>query len=79
MSKERKGTLDALLRERGLTIYALCKKTGIARQTMTKLCSGAGHVHMSTARKVAEAIGIEPSEFIAILQGDGIVVGSKTA
>jgi len=76
MSKERKGTLDALLRERGFTIYALCKKTGMARQTLTKLCNGKGNVHMSTARKVAEAIGIDPSELIAILQGDGITVGT---
>jgi transcriptional regulator with XRE-family HTH domain len=76
MSKERKGTLDALLRDRGLTIYALCKKSGIARQTVTKLCNGAGNVHMGTVRKVAEALGMEPSELVAILQGDGIVVGS---
>lgn len=77
MSNSRKGTLDALLRERGLTIYSVSKQTGIARQTLTKLCSGVGRVHMSTARKVAEAIGIEPSELIAILQGDGMTVGSQ--
>jgi DNA-binding Xre family transcriptional regulator len=77
MAKERrKGTLDALLRDRGLTVYALCKSSGVARQTVMKLCTGAGNVHMGTVKKVAEALSMEPGELSAILQGDGIVVGS---
>jgi DNA-binding Xre family transcriptional regulator len=74
--KERKGTLDVLLRDRGLTVYSLCKESGIARQTVVKLCEGAGLVRMSTVRKLAAALHMEPSELTAILQGDGIVVGS---
>lgn len=74
----RKGTLDALLRDRGLTVYALCKKSGIARQTVTKLCNGgdgSGSIYPSTALKLAKALDMDPSELTAILQGDGIVVG----
>lgn len=75
-TKERKGTLDALLRDRGLTIYALCKQSGIARQTVTKLCNGEGSIYRSTVAKLAEALKMEPLELAAILQGDGIAVGS---
>jgi transcriptional regulator with XRE-family HTH domain len=73
--KERKGTLDALLRDRGLSIYALCKQSGIARQTVTKLCNGEGSIYRSTLAKLAEALKMDPSELAAILQGDGISVG----
>lgn len=74
--KERNGTLDALLRDRGLTVYAVWKQSGIARQTLTKLCKGGDvHVRMDTVRKLAEALKMEPAELTTILQGDGITVG----
>jgi transcriptional regulator with XRE-family HTH domain len=73
--KKRHGTIDELLRERGITMYALCKESGIARQTVRKLCDGNGSVYPSTVRKLAEALKMDFSELSAILQGDGIVVG----
>jgi plasmid maintenance system antidote protein VapI len=75
--KKRQGTLDELLRERGITMYALCKKSGIARQTVRKLCDGEGSIYPSTVAKLSEALSMDPSELTAILQGDGIIVGAR--
>lgn len=74
--KERKGSLDVLLRDRGLSVYALWRQSGVHRDTITKLCMGEGNVRVETVRKIAEALKMEPSELTAILQGDGIVVGT---
>lgn len=76
--KERSGTLDTLLRDRGLTVYAVCKQSGIARQTLMKLCNKGTHVRMDTVRRLAVAMKMEPAELTLILQGDGIVVGTHS-
>ena len=77
MGNERNGTLDAMLRERGLSVYALSKKSGVSAATITKLCNGNGPVRLVTVRKLCEALEMEPAELSAILQGDGIAVGTQ--
>ena len=77
IAKERKGALDGMLRERGWTVYSLSKKSNVSEAVIRKLCNGEGPVQMNTVRKLCVTLEMEPSELSAILQGDGIVVGSQ--
>jgi DNA-binding Xre family transcriptional regulator len=77
--KERSGALDAMLRERGWSIYSLSRKSGVSEATIRKLCNGDGPCRMNTVRKLCAALDMEASELSAILQGDGIVVGAQAS
>lgn len=77
-AKERSGTFDALLRDRGLTVYSLAKLSGVAERTIRKICNAKGPIRIGTVRRIAQHVGMEPGEIISILQGDGILVGGAT-
>ena len=80
MNESKGGALDALIRDRGYTPYSLSRKSGVAERTIRKLCKLTGDeapIRMNTVRKLAEALGMEHSEVVSILQGDGLVVGSQ--
>lgn len=76
-NEARSGTLDQMLRERGLSVYALSKKSGVSWRTIRKLCNAEGPVRLDTVRKLCAALEMEFAELSAILQGDGITVGTQ--
>ena len=74
---QREGALDSLRREKGMSIYALSKKSGVSERVIGNLCSGKvkGFVRPGTVKKIAEALDLDFADVEVILQGDGIVVG----
>ncbi len=67
-------TLRQIRRERALSIRELEKRAGVAHQTMVSAEAGK-RLHLSTMRKIADALGVEPveiAEFAAIIEaGNG--------
>ena len=53
--------------EKALSLRALGRRTGVAYDTINKLELGHRPARLSTIRKLAEALGVEPKE---LMQGD---------
>jgi transcriptional regulator with XRE-family HTH domain len=56
--------LRQLRRERALSQQALERMTGIAQSTISNLEVGNRPARLSTIRKLAEALGVEPRELM---------------
>ena len=56
--------LRRLRRERALSQQALERMTGIAQSTISNLEQGNRPARLATIRKLAEALGVEPKEFM---------------
>lgn len=54
--------LKALRIEQALTQQELADKAGVAPNTVARLERGESEPHMSTARKLAQALGVHPRE-----------------
>jgi transcriptional regulator with XRE-family HTH domain len=48
--------------EKALSLRALAERTGVAYDTINKLELGQRPARLSTIRKLAEALGVEPKE-----------------
>jgi len=80
---------DKLMRARmaaGLSIRALAKKAGVAFDTAQEVEAGKRRPHPATAKKLAEAVGLELAELIdweaveteaAVAEGDAKGAGKK--
>ena len=58
------GRLRSLRKERLLTQVELSKMTGVAQDSISSLETGKREAHPGTIRKLAEALGVEPTELI---------------
>jgi transcriptional regulator with XRE-family HTH domain len=56
--------LKELRRERVLSLRELEKKSGVSYNTIWRLEDGRQGAHPKTVRKLAEALGVQPSELI---------------
>ncbi len=56
--------LRALRVERALSLRALGERSGVAYDTINKLELGQRPARLSTIRKLAEALGVEPRELM---------------
>lgn len=56
--------LKALRRERVLSIRELANAAGVNRNTVYNLEHGSGNAQAATIRKLAHALGVEPSELL---------------
>lgn len=57
--------LKQLMKERGLTQYALAKKAGVTRQSVSYLLSGEREPNWTTVRLLARAMDISVADFDA--------------
>lgn len=55
--------LKSLMEERGLTAYALAKKSDVSTQTLSKLLQGAYGPSWDTVQKLAKALGVDCRAF----------------
>lgn len=55
--------LKKLLREAGLTQYALAKKSGLSRQAISALAKGDSAPSWETVRRLARALGVKVQDF----------------
>ncbi len=62
--------LKALRIEQALTQEELAAKAGVAANTVARLERNETEPHMSTARKLAQALGIHPRELTKMRRGD---------
>ncbi len=62
--------LKALRIEQALTQEELATKAGVAANTVARLERNETEPHMSTARKLAQALGIHPRELTKMRRGD---------
>jgi DNA-binding XRE family transcriptional regulator len=60
--------LRALRVEQALTLRALGERSGVAYDTINKLELGQRPARLSTIRKLADALGVEPRE---LMRGEG--------
>jgi transcriptional regulator with XRE-family HTH domain len=58
------GRLRSLRKERLLTQVELSKMTGVAQDSISSLETGKREAHPGTIRKLAKALGVEPTELI---------------
>jgi transcriptional regulator with XRE-family HTH domain len=58
------GRLRSLRKERLLTQVELSEMTGVAQDSISSLETGKREAHPGTIRKLAEALGVEPTELI---------------
>ncbi len=58
------GRLRSLRKEQLLTQVELSKMTGVAQDSISSLETGKREAHPGTIRKLAEALGVEPTELI---------------
>jgi transcriptional regulator with XRE-family HTH domain len=56
--------LKELRRERVLSLRELEERSGVSYNTIWRLEDGRQGAHLRTVRKLAEALGVEPSELI---------------
>jgi transcriptional regulator with XRE-family HTH domain len=56
-------TLKTLRRERVLTVAELAQQAGVSKNTISKAENG-GSVYPSTVKKLAHALGVEPSDLV---------------
>lgn len=56
-------TLQRLLEERGLTAYALSMRSGVKKQTLSKLLNQTQGPSWDTVQRLAAALGIECTAF----------------
>ena len=56
--------LRSLRKERLLTQVELSKMTGVAQDSISSLETGKREAHPGTIRKLAKALGVEPTELI---------------
>ena len=54
--------LRRIRKERLLTQVELSKRTGVAQDSISSLETGKREAHAGTLRKLAEALGVEPTE-----------------
>ena len=50
--------------ERALTLRALAERSGVSYDTTNKLELGQRHARLSTIRKLADTLGVEPRELM---------------
>ncbi len=62
--------LKALRIEQALTQEELATEAGVAANTVARLERNETEPHMSTARKLAQALGIHPRELTKMRRGD---------
>jgi transcriptional regulator with XRE-family HTH domain len=58
------GRLRRIRKERLLTQVELSKMTGVAQDSISALETGKREAHPGTIRKLAEALGVEPTELL---------------
>ena len=58
------GRLRSLRKERLLTQVELSEMTGVAQDSISSLETGKREAHPGTIRKLAKALGVEPTELI---------------
>jgi transcriptional regulator with XRE-family HTH domain len=58
-------TLKALRQKQVLTVAELAQKAGVSKNTISKAENG-GSVYPSTVRKLARALGVEPSDLVGV-------------
>ena len=56
------GNLERIRNERSLTVEELSKQSGVPRSTIVGLEEGIRKAQQVTVNKLAEALGVEPSE-----------------
>jgi transcriptional regulator with XRE-family HTH domain len=56
--------LRRIRKERLLTQVELSKRTGVAQDSISSLETGKREAHPGTIRKLAEALGVEPTELL---------------
>jgi|tagenome__1003787_1003787.scaffolds.fasta_scaffold13162799_1 HTH-type transcriptional regulator, competence development regulator len=56
-------TLRTLREERVLTVSELARQAGVSKNTISKAENG-GSVYPSTVRKLAQALGVDPSDLV---------------
>lgn len=56
-------TLKTLREERVLTVTELARQAGVSKNTISKAENG-GSVYPSTVRKLAHALGVDPSDLV---------------
>ena len=60
-----KVNLEALLKERGISLYKLAKDSGIAYENLRKLKNGkATRIYLETIDKICEALDCSPGELL---------------
>jgi transcriptional regulator with XRE-family HTH domain len=57
--------LKELRRERVLSLRELEERSGVSYNTIWRIEDGRQEAHPRTVRKLAEALGVEPSELLA--------------
>ena len=57
--------LEELRQRAELTVYALAKQSGVSKQAIAKLESGANAPAWETVLKLAKALGVEVTEFVS--------------
>jgi transcriptional regulator with XRE-family HTH domain len=55
--------LNVALRESGLTMYALAKRSGVSKQNMSKLAAGRREPTWETVQRLALALGVSCDAF----------------
>jgi transcriptional regulator with XRE-family HTH domain len=55
--------LRALLAESGLSAYALAQRSGVSKQSLSRLLSGDSEPSLRTALRLCRALGVSLSEF----------------
>jgi len=55
--------LRPLMARAGLTAYALARKSGVSKQSLSKLLSGDSRPSLDTARRLAHALGVSLAHF----------------
>jgi transcriptional regulator with XRE-family HTH domain len=58
------GRLRSLRKERLLTQVELSEMTGVAQDSISSLETGKREAHPGTIRKLAKALGVDPTELI---------------
>jgi len=61
--------LNLLIAERSTTLKALCKESGIAESTMSKMRNGRRKQRFATFGKIAKALNVSVAEIV--IMGDG--------
>jgi transcriptional regulator with XRE-family HTH domain len=54
--------LQALMNKQGLTAYALAKRSGVAKQSLSQMLQGANDPRWETVQRLALALGVDYGE-----------------
>jgi transcriptional regulator with XRE-family HTH domain len=74
------GRLREVRERRFVTQAELADRTGIARATLSRLENGEQRPRISTVRKIADALGVQPEDLVDwAAGGDGAETGKAAA